>query len=234
MRINKPILTKHLGDEMGILANSPPQPDDRYTQQSSYNPPPQPDGRQTQPSPYECDFPEYIESVERGSPASPDTKFLLKGNFYQLMRRWLHNDTGQTVAASHLTVAAHDARSDPTSAAGALITNRFFRYLQDTCEDNLILWAQKDCEVLGDEGLWDYTCCTLSSKLGMRGTMLISDGGSYTRNGYPQPVIFITFRRLEEGHGIVYLDRQGEQRRRHDLTFCNRELLDLGRLGIDL
>ncbi|OJD26846.1 hypothetical protein ACJ73_01767 [Blastomyces percursus] len=219
---------------MGILTNPPPQPDDLYTQQSPHDPPPQPDGRQTQPSSNECDFPELIISIELGSASAPNTQFSLDDVFYQLMDRWLvkHGNSCQTVSASHLTMAAHDARS-AASEAGALIRDRFFQYLQDTCEENSKLRARKDSETLGDEELWCYAQCVLSFKLGMRGTMLVDGRGSYALNGRPQPIVFRSFVPCGEVRGLFYLDLHGEQRS-YTLLFQSRDLSDLESLGIDL
>lgn len=109
------------------------------------NPPTRPDGRQTQPSSDECDFPEYIIGIKRGSASAPNTQLSLDDDFYRLMHPWLvkRGNALQTVSASHLTLTAHDARSSPGSESYALITGCFFRYIQSICEADLEQWAQK-------------------------------------------------------------------------------------------
>ncbi|OJD24132.1 hypothetical protein ACJ73_04513 [Blastomyces percursus] len=203
--------------------------------------PPQPEGP-TEWTSNGDDFPEYIVSIKRGSDLAPNTELSLDDRFYKLMEPFLakhgegEGDNGQAYTASHLIAAAHDARSNPSSEAYALIDDLFLLYLRTVCDHDLERWARKDRETpLDNEELWEYVCCTLRPKLNTRGTMPISDGGNFVREGgHPTPTIFKDFRSLDEEHGLVYLDTEGEPRRCYALPFQYRELLDLKAVGINL
>lgn len=126
-----------------------------------------------QPSPYEHIFSGIVVSIKPGSASAPNTELTLDYGVYWLMLPFLvkyrdrHRDNSR-IAVSHFILAARNARSSPSSEAYALMTDHIFCALRNICKDDLNRWDQKACEMIldGDE-LWDYSCSTEGSKLGM-------------------------------------------------------------------
>lgn len=216
LSIFKTVLTRASVNKMGIPVNPFPQPDEHCTQ----------------PSSHKVVFPIRIADVEPGSAASADTKITLRDGFYDLMSPYLayYGADGQTVTASRLTAATNKSR-DNSYVTMSDDFDDFFRYLRSKCKEDLGRWDQKDSEKLSDMELHDYVHCGLSSKLRLRGTMLV---GNHLR-----PVVFTSFRQMvwpseQEAVKLEEKPPEEEPQRCHTLYFQAQELLQWERLGIDL